>query len=129
MTDPISDMLTQIRNGLASGKTEVTLPYSKFKFELGRMLAAQGWLEEAAEVVSGDRKSLRLKFKFLNSKPAISGLKRVSTPGQRIYAGADALPRTQGGFGATIVSTSRGLYTDKQARKEHLGGEIICQIW
>lgn len=129
MTDPISDMLTQIRNGLSAGKTEVTLPYSKFKFELGRILAAQGWLDEATEVASGNQKFLRLKFKFINSKPVISGLKRVSTPGQRIYSGADALPRTLGGFGATIISTSRGLYTDKQARKEHLGGEIICQIW
>jgi small subunit ribosomal protein S8 len=129
MTDPIADMLTQIRNGLASGKTEVTLPYSKFKFQLGRLLVNQGWLEEASEVLVKNQKFLRLKFKFINSKPVISGLKRISRPGQRIYAGADDLPRTQSGFAVTIVSTSRGLYTDKQARKERLGGEIICQIW
>lgn len=129
MTDPISDMLTQIRNGLSAKKAEIALPYSKFKYQLGRVLADQGWLEEAAAVNEGDRKALRLKFKFINSRPVISGLKRISTPGQRIYAGADSLPRTQGGFGVTIVSTSKGLYTDKQARKEHLGGEVICQIW
>jgi len=129
MTDPISDMLTQIRNGLSAGKAEITLPYSKFKYQLGQILASQGWLEDAAVLNQPTRKLLHLKFKFLNSKPVISGLKRVSSPGQRIYAGADALPRTQGGFGATIISTSKGLYTDKQARKEHLGGEIICQIW
>lgn len=129
MTDPIADMLTQIRNGIGSSKKEISLPYSKFKYQLSLLLVAQGWLEEAVVENQSGRKVLRIKFKFLNAQQVISGLKRVSSPGQRMYAKADDLPRTQGGFGVTIVSTSKGLYTDKQARKERLGGEIVCQIW
>lgn len=129
MTDPIADMITQIRNGVLASKEEISLPYSKFKHELGKLLVAQGWLEEVGVASDPKAKRLRIRLKFVNSRPVISGLKRLSSPGQRIYARAGSIPRTQGGFGATIISTSKGLYTDRQARKENLGGELICQIW
>lgn len=129
MMDPIADMLTQIRNALSVGKPDVTLPYSKFKHQLGQTMVAQGLLEDAFIVARPKQKLLGLKFKYASGKPVVSGLKRISTPGQRIYSKASDVPRTQSGYGVTIISTSKGLLTDKQARKENLGGEIVCQIW
>lgn len=127
--DPISDMLTQIRNALSARKTEVVLPNSKFKRQLGELMARQGLVDEVATVERGKQNFLSIKLKYLSGKPAIGGITRVSRPGQRIYASAEKLPRTRSGYGMTIISTSKGLLTDQQARKEHLGGEIICEIW
>ncbi|MDP2933895.1 MAG: 30S ribosomal protein S8 [bacterium] len=129
MTDPIADMLTQIRNAFAVGKAGVILPYSKFKHQLGEILAREGFIEEVSVATRGSEKTLSFKLKYLNSKPVLTNVVRVSKPGQRIYSGSTELPRTQSGFGVTIVSTSKGLLTDKQARKQNLGGEVICQIW
>ncbi|MBI4054445.1 MAG: 30S ribosomal protein S8 [Candidatus Doudnabacteria bacterium] len=130
MTDPISDMLTQIRNAIAVGKTEVILPYSHFKKRLGEILVKQGLLEELFTPSSRTKQQLLgLKLRYTNGKSVIGNLERVSRPGQRIYKKADQLPHIRSGFGLTIISTSKGLYTDKEARKEHLGGEVICQIW
>jgi small subunit ribosomal protein S8 len=128
-TDPISDMLTRIRNALASHKSELVLPYSKFKHSLAKVLLEQGFVSGVNEL-PGRVKMLQINLKYDASGDAvISGLQRVSTPGQRIYLPADRLPRSNGGFGITVVSTSRGLLTDKQARKDRLGGEVVCQIW
>jgi small subunit ribosomal protein S8 len=129
MTDPISDMLTHIRNATAIGKAEVVLPYSKFKQSLGEILQSQGLVSSVEISEKGERKFLNVKLKYQDGRPVISGVKRVSKPGQRIYASAKEIPRTQNGFGVTILSTPRGLMSDMQARKERLGGEIICQIW
>lgn len=122
-------MLTQIRNALMVRKAEVVLPHSNFKQQLAELLARQGLIEETSPIARGDRKFLQMKLRYVSGKPAIAGIKRVSTPGQRRYSRSTEIPRTLNGYGMTIVSTSRGLLTDKQARKEHLGGEVICQIW
>lgn len=128
-TDPISDMLTRIRNALAARKSELVMPYSKFKHSLANVLLQEGFISGVNEL-PGRVKTLQLNLKYDNSgSPVITGIKRVSTPGQRIYLPVARIPRTNGGFGVTVVSTSRGLLTDKQARKDRVGGEVVCQIW
>lgn len=128
-TDPISDMLTRIRNALAARKGELVMPYSKFKHSLANVLLAEGFISGVNEL-PGRVKTLQLNLKYDQAgTPVITGIKRVSTPGQRIYLPVARIPRTNGGFGVTVVSTSKGLVTDKQARKERLGGEVVCQVW
>lgn len=128
-TDPISDMLSRIRNAVAAQKSELVLPYSKFKHALAQVLLQEGFISGVNEL-PGRVKTLQLNLKYsAEGQPVISGLKRISSPGQRIYVPVAKIPRTNGGFGVTVVSTSKGLLTDKQARKDKVGGEIICQIW
>ncbi len=128
-TDPISDMLTRIRNALAARKGELVMPYSKFKHGLANVLLQEGFISGVNEL-PGRVKTLQLNLKYDQAgSPVITGIKRVSTPGQRIYLPVTKIPRTNGGFGVTVVSTSRGLLTDKQARKDRVGGEVVCQIW
>ncbi len=128
-TDPISDMLTRIRNGLAAGKQDLVMPYSKYKHNLAQVLLEEGFLSGVNEL-PGRVKMLQINLKYDNGgSPVISGIKRVSTPGQRIYMPVGKIPRTNGGYGVTVVSTSKGLVTDKRARKDRIGGEVICQIW
>ncbi|HEX5429625.1 MAG TPA: 30S ribosomal protein S8 [Patescibacteria group bacterium] len=128
--DTISDMLTRIRNASSVRKPEVVLPYSKFKFSLAQVLAAEGFLRAVTTREAGKFKDLVLELKYSNDgQPTISGISRVSKPGQRIYSKTSEIPRSLGGVGTTIVSTSRGLMTDKSARKTGIGGEVICQIW
>ncbi len=128
-TDPISDMLTRIRNALAANKSELVMPYSKFKHSLANVLLQEGFISGVNEL-PGRIKTLQINLKYDNTgSPVITGIKRVSTPGQRIYLPVARIPRTNGGFGVTVVSTSRGLLTDKQARKDRLGGEVVCQVW
>ena len=131
MTDTISDMLTRIRNALMAKKSDVVLPYSTFKHNLAKVLLAEGWIV-GVEVKEGTGviKSLALQLKYdPTGTPTISGIKRISKPGQRIYSTRTEIPRVLGGMGTTIVSTSKGLMTDKEARKNKVGGEIVCQIW
>jgi small subunit ribosomal protein S8 len=128
ITDPISDMLTRIRNAIRAHKTELVMPYSKFKENLAKVLFAEGFIS-GVNVLSGEVKLLQINLKYTGNSAVITGLKRISTPGQRIYVASDKIPRTNGGFGITVVSTSKGLLTDKQARKDKVGGEVICQIW
>lgn len=105
------------------------MPYSKFKYSVAQLMLAEGFISGVNEL-TGKMKMLQINLKYDgNGSPVISGLKRVSSPGQRIYLPADRIPRTNGGFGVTIVSTSKGLLTDKQARKEKIGGEVVCTIW
>ncbi len=127
-TDPISDMLTRIRNAIASGRTELVLPYSKMKENLAKVLLKEGFIS-GVNVLSGKLPQLQINLKYEGPTPVITGLKRISKPGQRLYASAQDIPRTNGGFGITIVSTSKGLVTDSEARKLKTGGEIICQVW
>lgn len=123
-------MLTRIRNGLVAKKPEVVLPYSKLKASLAKLFVEQGWLLRAEETEEEGKKYLRLVLKYdAQGEPAISGIIRLSKPGQRIYAGSTNIPRVQTGIGATIVSTSKGLLTDREARAQKIGGEVICQIW
>ncbi len=128
-TDPISDMLTRIRNGAAAHKTDVLMPYSKLKHSLANILAREGFIA-GVEVIEGSLKQLSVKIKYSSDgEGVVTGIQRVSKPGQRIYVPMDRIPRTNGGLGVTILSTSKGLMTDKEARKQKYGGEVICQIW
>ena len=129
-TDTISDMLTRIRNGLMSKKSDVILPYSSFKHNLAKVLMNEGWIVSVDVKDMEGMKSLALQLKYdKDGQPVISGLKRVSKPGQRIYKPRSEIPRVLGGMGTTIISTSQGLMTDKEARNNKVGGEIVCQIW
>ena len=129
MTDPITDMLNQIRNALAVGKTEVFVPLSKLKNEVALILHREGFLGEVKNSSKGKAKILKISLKYDNGVPAISGIKRVSKPGQKIYESAHKIKKIHGGYGASIISTSKGLMTDKEARKQKIGGEILLQIW
>ena len=127
-TDPISDMLTRIRNAASTHKSEVVMPYSKLKHNLANILAKEGYVAEV-KVREGALKELEITLKYEGNQSVLTDLKRVSKPGQRIYVPMDKIPRAAGGLGITILSTSRGLMTDKEARKQKYGGEVICQIW
>jgi len=128
-TDPIADMLIRIKNAAQARKELAVLPYSKFKANLAQLLSQEGFVGAVTEV-PGRFKSLQISLKYdKQGNPVISGLKRVSKPGQRIYLPVERLPRTNSGLGVTIVSTSKGLLSDRQARKEKVGGEVVCQVW
>jgi small subunit ribosomal protein S8 len=128
-TDPIADMLTRIRNALAARHSELVMPYSKMKENLASLMVSEGFLSGVKVKETGVKKTLVISLKYVDSHPVIVNLKRISTPGQRMYAKVDKIPRTNGGFGLTVISTSKGLISDRQARKERTGGELICQIW
>ena len=128
MSDPISDLLTRIRNAGAAQLPSVELPHSRIKDSVAKLLQQQGYITDVS--VEGDtKKKLKLRLKFNGKKSVIEGLKRVSKPGLRRYVGATEIPRVRGGLGVAIVSTSEGLLTDQQARKKNLGGELLCYIW
>lgn len=127
-TDPIADMLTRIRNASQANKAELVMPYSKLKENLAKLLLAEGFVA-GMEVKGTAIKFLHITLKYASGSAVITGIKRVSKPGQRIYLPVDKLPRTNGGFGVTVVSTSKGLLSDREARKQRLGGEVMCQIW
>ena len=128
MSDPISDLLTRIRNAGAAQLPSVELPHSRIKESVAKLLQQQGYITDVS--VEGDtKKKLKLRLKFNGKKSVIEGLKRVSKPGLRRYVGATEIPRARGGLGVAIVSTSEGLLTDQQARKKNLGGELLCYIW
>ena len=129
MTDPITDMLNQIKNAQAVGKTEVLVPLSKIKNEIAEILSKEGFLGEVKKSVKGKIKVLKISLKYDNEVPAIAGFKRVSKPGQRIYQGFSEIKKVRGGYGMSIISTSKGLMTNKDARYKKIGGEIICQVW
>lgn len=129
MTDPITDMLNYIRNAQAVAKTEVVLPFSNLKNEVAGMLMQAGFLVDVKKMAKGKAKLLRLGLKYDNGVPAIAGSRRVSKPGQRIYMGADEIKKVRGGFGVSIISTSKGLMTGSQAKKARLGGEVLLEIW
>ncbi|MCX6721308.1 MAG: 30S ribosomal protein S8 [Candidatus Staskawiczbacteria bacterium] len=129
MTDPITDMLNHLRNAQAVGKTEVLVPSSKIKLEIANILTEEGFVGEVKKTVKGKAKVIKINLKYDNDIPAIAGLKRVSKPGQRIYEGVSEIRKVHGGYGISIVSTPKGLMTNKEAKKLKLGGEIICQVW
>lgn len=129
MTDPISDMLTRIRNASSSKKQHVDVPASRVKFAIAKILESEGFVGKVEMVQSGNHSDIRLNLKYEGRQPAITSIDRVSTPGRRIYVKSTALPRVQSGYGIAIVSTSNGLMTNKEAMKRHLGGEIICEVF
>ncbi len=129
MTDPITDMLNQIRNAQAVGKTEVVLPFSNLKNEVANLLAREGFIGEVKKVAKGKNKTLKIGLKYENGVAKIEGSKRVSKPGQRIYVASNEIKKVRGGFGTSIISTPKGLMTGAEARKAKLGGEVLLEIW
>ncbi len=130
MTDPIADFLTRIRNANTVYKDRVEVPASKMKKGLAEILKNEGFIRTYEVVDDGKQGILRLYLKYgPNKQKVITGLKRISKPGLRVYARKDEIPKVLGGLGIAIISTSKGLMTDKQARQEGLGGEVICYIW
>ncbi len=130
MTDPIADMLTRVRNAQSAGKDAVSMPTSKKLVEIARIMAEEGYIE-GYEVIDGTpRGTLEITLKYGPKKQkTMRGIKRISKPGLRIYAGKDDLPRVLGGLGTAIISTSNGVMTDRDARKKGIGGEVIAYIW
>jgi len=131
MTDPIADMLTRIRNGLNAEHDTVAIPSSKMKVEIARILKQEGYINDYS--IEGDTakdKVINVTLKYGPEKQkVISGLKRISKPGLRVYAKSDSIPRVLNGLGIAIISTSKGLMTDRDARKAHLGGEVVAYVW
>jgi small subunit ribosomal protein S8 len=130
MTDPIADFLIQIKNGYLAYKKEIVLPSSRTKEALAKLLLKEGYLGKV-EVVGekSTQKKLKLKLVYENKKPRLNEVKRISSPGKRVYMPKDKLPKVLGGLGITIISTPLGLLTDRQAREKGAGGEIICKLW
>lgn len=130
MTDPIADMLTRIRNANSAKHDSVDIPASKIKKEIARILLDEGFIKGFDVIDDGKQGIIRVDLKYgKNGEKTISGIKRISKPGLKVYAKSDELPRVLGGLGIAIVSTSKGIMTDRQARKENVGGEVICYIW
>jgi small subunit ribosomal protein S8 len=130
LTDPIADMLTRIRNALMVRKEEVLVPSSRLKREIARVLQEHGLIRGYEEVRSGAGKALRIYLAYGPQKePLIHGLKRVSTPGRRVYVGKDAIPRVRGRLGVTILSTPQGVMAGEEARRRGVGGEVLCVVW
>ena len=129
INDPIADLLTRVRNAIKAKKRRVDIPASNMKKSILQILKDQRFITDFAVVEDKKQNVLRVLLKYSDGVNAISGLKRISTPGLRSYAGSEKLPRVLNGYGIAIVSTSKGLMTDKQARRDSIGGEIICEIW
>ena len=128
MHDPIADMLTRVRNALSAEKVEVSMPSSKMKKAIAEVLMVEGYILDFKEIQDGSKKELAIKLKYYQGKPVIEKISRVSRPSLRIYRGKDSLPKVLGGLGVLIVSTSKGLMSDKKARSLGLGGEVICVV-
>jgi small subunit ribosomal protein S8 len=128
MQDPIADMLTRIRNGQAARKAEVTMPESKQRVAIAEVLKREGYIEDFRSEANEVLRTLTITLKYFEGRPVIEDLRRVSRPGLRVYRAKDAIPKVRGGLGVTVLSTSRGVLTDREARRQGLGGEIICYI-
>jgi small subunit ribosomal protein S8 len=130
MTDPVADMLTRIRNASQALHPTTTMPSSSLKEEIARILSEEGYIDGYQVKADGVKKTLEVTLRYgPNRSRVISGLRRISKPGRRVYAGAGELPRTRGGLGVVLVSTSSGLLPDREARRRGLGGEILCEVW
>ncbi|MGV6987837.1 30S ribosomal protein S8 [Testudinibacter sp. P80/BLE/0925] len=127
MQDPIADMLTRIRNGQSANKIAVNMPSSKLKVAIANVLAEEGYVE-SVKISEGAKPELEITLKYFQGKPVVESIQRISRPGLRIYKRKDELPSVMGGLGIAVVSTSKGVMTDRAARKAGLGGEIICYV-
>lgn len=127
MQDPIADMLTRVRNGQAANKVAINMPSSKLKVAIANVLAAEGYIE-SVKVLEGAKPELEITLKYFQGKPVVESIQRVSRPGLRIYKRKDELPKVMGGLGVAVISTSKGVMTDRAARQAGLGGEIICYV-
>lgn len=130
MTDPIADMLTRIRNANSINHSTVEIPGSRLKMELARIFKEEGFVRDVEFVDDGKQGTIRIMLKYGPQKDkVISGIKRISKPGLRVYAQKDQIPKVLGGLGIAVLSTSQGIMTDKQARQKGIGGEVICYVW
>ncbi len=129
MTDPIADMLTRIRNAVAVKKPEVVLPFSKLKYNVAKILEVENYVGKVEKITNGKFDELKIELKYTAKGPIIRHIKRISTPGQRIYVGGNELPYVLNGYGMAIVSTSKGIMTNKEAKRQNIGGELMCEIW
>jgi small subunit ribosomal protein S8 len=128
MSDPIADMLTRIRNGQMVGHTEVSMPTSRLKVSIAQVLKDEGYIEDYRVQDEGAMKELRIGLKYYAGRPVIERLERVSSPGLRVYKGRNDIPRVMNGLGVAILSTSRGVMTDRKARADGVGGEVLCIV-
>jgi small subunit ribosomal protein S8 len=129
VTDPIADFLTRVRNGARAQQPELLIPYSKIKAEIARVLKEEGYISDYSVDTRGAHPRIKLINKLVDRSSAIAGLRRVSRPGLRRYVGADEIPRVLGGMGLAILSTSRGVVSGREARKQKLGGELLAYVW
>ncbi|MEO5656088.1 MAG: 30S ribosomal protein S8 [Nitrospiria bacterium] len=130
MTDPIADMLTRIRNAAQRRHESVTMPTSRVKVDIAKLLTEEGFVRSYKLVSGTPRTSLKIELKYIDEDDSvITGLSRVSTPGRRVYVRHDRVPHVKGGYGLAILSTNRGLLTDKHARQARVGGEVLCYVW
>lgn len=129
MTDPVADYLTRLRNAIQAGHKRLDIPASKLRRNLTRLLLEHGFIAGYTEIKDTRQGTIRIQIKYTDGKPSISGLRRVSRPGLRKYVGVDEAPRVLGGLGVAVLSTSKGLLTDRQARQANVGGEVLCEIW
>jgi len=130
MTDPIADFLTRIRNALLAKHETTDIPASKLKWRLAEILKAEGYITDAHLVGEGRHKVIRIDLKYASGEiSVIQSLQRISKPGRRMYVTADQLPRVLNGLGVAVISTSRGMISDRECRRLHIGGEVMCQVW
>ncbi len=129
VTDPIADYLTRIRNAVKANKKFVEMPSSNMKVGISEILKNQKFIKDYEVIEDNKQNILKIALQYVDGEPSIQGLKRISTPGLRKYVSKDEIPRVRNGLGIAVISTSKGLMTDKQARKEGVGGEVICYIW
>ena len=129
ITDPIADMLTRIRNANAQRHETVDVPSSKLKKSIAEILLDEGYIKSFEEIEDNSQGIIRITLKYVNKQKVISGLKRISKPGLRVYATKDELPKVLGGLGIALISTSKGVMTDKKARQEGVGGEVLAFVW
>jgi small subunit ribosomal protein S8 len=130
LSDPIADMLTRVRNAYAAGLKVADMPHSKMKMELARILKREGYVADYSTEAEDGKRTLRVFLKYdLEETPVIKGIKRISKPSIRRYVGAASVPRVLGGLGVAVLSTSAGVMSDREARRKHIGGEVICYVW
>ena len=130
ISDPIADMLTRVRNAARESQVEVGMPCSKLKVEIARVLQEEGYiLDHRVEDKDNNKKTLKIRLKYVDEKPVISGIKRLSLPSRRVYIGHKEIPRILGGLGIVIMSTPIGVVTGRKARRSHVGGELLCEVW
>jgi len=129
LSDPIADFLTRLRNAARAHRQDVTVPHSRIKQEIARILKQEGFIADYTVDTNAKAPQIRVTLKFIQRTPALTGLKRVSRPGLRKYVGSDEVPRVLGGMGISILSTSRGILTGREAKREHVGGELLAVIW
>lgn len=129
LTDPISDFLTRFKNCCRAGNEEFTAPYSRIKADIAKILQEEGYIWNYEVVTTEQQPEIKVKARYVDGRPVLTDLKRVSKPGRRVYAGADDIPRVLNGLGIAVVSTSKGVMTGAQAKRSRLGGEVMALVW